>query len=770
MAGAAVGLAASSTLAGASYLVVLVVGGVGAGSMFALSRLALGRFRTFGRTSMICAVGLACLTIGAISGRLRIEAIDGGAVAAPSGSTVTVSGTVERWSRESDGSSLSVVSSAAGRFALRSAPGRVPGVGEIVSAQGTVRRPEPWRADWFRRNGVRIVIEARHWSPTGKHRGGIGGVLDAIRVRAEEALGGGVGQTEAALARGFVLGADQEIPLRTVEEFRRSGLAHLLAVSGQNVVLLSVLAWPLFALVGLRLNGRLIGTAALIGAYVLVTGAGPSILRAGIMGGAALVAAVAGRPSTRLHALCLAAAITLAINPFAIGDPGWLLSFAATAGILVWSRPLADLFGVENTQGALGRAMREAIAVTAAATLATAPLGFALFGTVSIISLPANLAAAPAVAPVMWLGMIIAMLGQVPGIPVEPLSALNGLGIGYVEWVAHTFGSPEWAMWHGPDGGGVTTRAALVLGSWIAIGASVKWLTASAGRRRGLRVTPAMRGRRWAIAALALGGLCALPVAVLLAAKGPGSPGHESTLVLCALDVGQGDSILIDVPGADAALVDTGPPGVDLAGMLRERGVERLSVLILTHDQLDHVGGAAEILRSMPVDRLVHAGVDSRLIGLAAYEGVDRQLVHEGSELRLARGLSIGVLWPPSGLLVGRPADANERSLVLLVRWRHFTALLTADAESEAAPTEPGPVDVIKIAHHGSRHEGLDHLLEVSVPKLALISVGEENTYGHPTSQTLRSLASHSVPALRTDLDGSVGAHVSKGSWWAGGC
>jgi len=129
-------------------------------------------------------------------------------------------------------------------------------------------------------------------------------------------------------------------------------------------------------------------------------------------------------------------------------------------------------------------------------------------------------------------------------------------------------------------------------------------------------------------------------------------------------------------------------------------------------------------------------------------------------------GLSLEVLWPPRALLSDPldGADPNERALVILARWRRFSMLLTADAEAEAVPVDPGPIDVLKVAHHGSEDAGLDALLDRTDPKLAVISVGEDNPYGHPTAATLATLAAHRIRTLRTDLDGTVTIEVHRGS------
>ncbi|HEY5976392.1 MAG TPA: ComEC/Rec2 family competence protein, partial [Solirubrobacterales bacterium] len=166
-----------------------------------------------------------------------------------------------------------------------------------------------------------------------------------IGARAEEGLGRGVPQREAALARGFVLGADEGIDSATEEDFRRAGLSHLLAVSGQNVALLALLAMPILAAFGIPLRLRLVWVLGLIAVYVPLAGAGPSIQRAGVMGALSLIATLAGRPASRLYALAVAATVTLAIDPEIAADVGWQLSFAALLGILALARPLRAELG-----------------------------------------------------------------------------------------------------------------------------------------------------------------------------------------------------------------------------------------------------------------------------------------------------------------------------------------------------------------------------------------------------------------------------------------
>jgi competence protein ComEC len=228
------------------------------------------------------------------------------------------------------------------------------------------------------------------------------------------------------------------------------------------------------------------------------------------------------------------------------------------------------------------------------------------------------------------------------------------------------------------------------------------------------------------------------------------------------LDVGQGDSILLQPADGSPLLVDGGPPGDDLRGQLAALGVHSLAAAVVTHDQADHAGGLGELLGSLPVHRLVYAELGSRLIAAARAAGAAPTRVAEGAELR-SGSLHLEVLWPPRELLAGPlPDDPNTECIVMLARWRHFEMLLTGDAEAEAVPIDPGPVDVLKVSHHGSGDAGLGGLLDRTAPRLAVISVGAHNPYGHPDPGTLATLAAHQVPVLRTDLDGTIRIDVGR--------
>ena len=702
-------------------------------------------------------VALVAALGGLLGGGARLHALDGGALQARPGQHARVDGFVAGVPRR-NGDEVEVrVNSAAGRV-LVVAPEPVGDlrVGSEVSAEGVLDQPEPWRAAYLRRQGIAMTLRTDRIEPRPGRRGGLAGWIDGIRDRAEAALARGMPEREAALARGFVLGEDDRIDHRTREDFQRSNLTHLLAVSGENVILLCVLAWPLLAVLGLTLRARLIGALCLIAIYVPVTGAGPSIQRAGVMGAAGLIAALADRPRSRWYAVLLAAAVTLAINPRADGDVGWQLSFAAVVGILLWSGRLANALSGDAARGSVRRAVVEGIAVTVAATVATAPLMAEAFDQFSPAALPANVLALPAVAPAMWLGMLAGIAGQLPLVPVEPLNWLDSLCLAYIAQIAHLLSAPRWAQLtvHLASVWAFVAAYAVLLGAMEIL---IRWLQ----RRNGLGalVTAGRFGRIAAVVMIAVAALALWPF------RGHRDPPRSAAdLVVRVLDVGQGDSILLDPPGGDPVLVDTGPPGDGVEDRLRALGVDSLAAIVISHDQSDHAGDLGDLLGSIRVARLVYGRADARLRRAALAAGAEPFQLAEGGEID-SGALHLSALWPPRELLGETGEDPNRLCLVLVARWRHFTMLLTGDAEAESVPMDPGPIDVLKVSHHGSADAGLPDLLERSVPKLAVISVGADNPYGHPTAQTISELRSHGVPTMRTDREGEIDIDAGGAGW-----
>jgi competence protein ComEC len=688
----------------------------------------------------------------------------------------------------------------------RGADGRLPPgvrVGSELRMRGSVAPLGDFDA-YQRLRGARAAIEVASWEPTGGTRGGLLGALDGARERAARGLGTGLAEPQAALLRGMVLGQDEAIAQGVRDDFKRSGLAHLLAVSGQNVLLLCTLVLAACAVLDVPLRARLIAAGVLVALYVPLAGGGPSIQRAGVMGIAGLVAALAGRPASRWYALGLAAAVTLAVNPLAAGDPGWQLSFAAVVGLLALARPLRHAL----TRCRVPELVADVAAITVAATLATAPLMALHFEQVSLASLPANLLAAPVVAPVMWLGMLGIALAQVAPPLAGPLNVLCAPLLGYLEWVAHgAAGAPLAAVPVRLEGStglalayAVPAASVLVLfrlrRAWPRIVATHRprplasawapplasaWAPPLAGREplagedgasaRLAAELPARTDRlgsaRVRVAVLVtVATLVAAVVAVQVVRTRP-APLAPGEFVVSFLDVGQGDAVLLQRDGT-SILVDTGPPGGPILQRLAEAGVDRLDLLVLTHAEADHEGMALSVIAAHRPRMVLDGGagwptaVQRGLPDALARIGGRAVAARAGQVLRLGP-VKLRVLWPPAPAPGWRPdGDANDRAVVAHVQDGAFDLLLPADAETNVTAGLDLPrVEALKVAHHGSVDEGLPAMLERTSPQVAAIEVGR-NSYGHPAPSTLDAL--RVVPELvRTDRDGTVRLHVAGG-------
>jgi competence protein ComEC len=602
-------------------------------------------------------------------------------------------------------------------------------VGQELSVDGVLEALRPADA-WLRPRNVHAVLSAERAVPTGRRRGGIAGALDDVRERAQTALRRGLPAPQAALLRGMVLGQDEALSDQQRGDFQTAGLSHLVAASGQNVMLLCALVFAVSAVLGVGLRTRLLLALAVIAVYVPLAGGGPSIQRAGVMGAAGVAATTAGRPASRWYALLLAAAATLVVNPRAVEDAGWQMSFAAVAAIMLLATPLRDALRRRRVPSGLS----EAIALTVAATIGTAPLIALHFDRTSVVSLPANVLAAPAVAPVMWLGMVAAALGQLSPVLAAPFTALAAYPLAFVEWLGGaaarvpnaSLGVPLWAV----------TAACLAAAAAIA----------------------APRARR----PVCLGVVIALAAAIVVARAPRGGLPPPAGLRVTFLDIGQGDATLIQ-ERRTSVLVDTGPPDGGVVARLRRAGIRRLDLLVVTHAQADHDGGAAAVLRAMPVGMLldgrdgVREALGLRMAAEARRRNVRVAVPDAGETLRAGR-IALRVLSPTREAAEDHAgADPNQRAIVAEARAGHFRMLLTADAESDVLSTLPlGPVDVLKVSHHGSADPGLGALLERLHPRLAAIEVGAHNTYGHPVAGTLRTLRAAGAAVYRTDRDGTV--------------
>ena len=538
----------------------------------------------------------------------------------------------------------------------------------------------------------------------------------------------------------MVLGDQQGVPAEAVDDMRRSGLLHILAVSGENVVLLCAMSSFLLTLARVRRDLRSLILIPFVIVYVVVTGATPSIVRAGVSGVVLLLANLSSRPTDGWFLWLVPGAFMLTLNPNVLFDVSFQLSFAAVAGLLALGRPLTRLLSFLPTW------LGEPAAITTAASISTAPVSVATFGQASLVAVPANVVGGFVLGPIMFLGMLSVFLGFVwTGLSV-PLNVVAGLFTGFLLTVAAWFGGLSFAVyqWQGLSLGFLLAAllgAALVVVAVLAHRADLSLRDYAAG---------GARRRRLALVAAAL-------VAVALAvAPPPASAPRLPTLTV--LSVGEGAAALLQEPHGPTVLIDAGP--APLAACLRRHGVRRIDLLVLSHGHSDHTAGLSDVLGHIPITAAL---VPLPAVPSPALEHVVAELRAAGVPVRACttrRTLTIGggsLTVVPTGMSGGAGnQDENDCALVAVVTLDGQSVMLPGDAEAEALePLDLGRLAIVELPHHGSRGGLDDRLLGEMAPRLAVVSVGP-NKFGHPTPEMLALMATHHLPLLRTDRVGDI--------------
>lgn len=614
-----------------------------------------------------------------------------------------------------------------------------PAQGAVVESVVRITRPRGDEgsgfdeAGYLARQGIHVILRAGWYRVVGR-RGGLPGFADRLRARVATTMAPGLEGERRAVVAGVVLGEDEGLDQELRDRFRASGLYHLLAVSGQNIAYVVFGALVLAWVAGLpRWVGEL-GALSAVAGYVMAVGWQPSVVRAGIAGALASLAWLASRPRDRWYFLLVGAAVLGAWNPYSLVEPGFQLSFGAVAAIFV----LVPRLGRRLEGYPLPRRLVEVLAVSAACGAATAPILWLHFGSVPVYSIVANAAAEPVVAPLLGLALGAAAVEPLLPEAAVALAWVNGWLAAYLAACARAFGGLPFSQISSLEATAALAFAAL--GVWIVVR------------------TRARRARRL-LAVVAM--LAALAIAWREVGPRADPPPAPEGLRLTFLDVGQGDATLIEVPEG-AVLVDQGPPEAHVAAKLAGLGVERLELLVMTHPSRDNIGGAEEILRRLPVGLVLDPDLPFEnpfgepALAEARIREIRVATARAGLVYRLGR-LELRILWPD-----GRPVpvadDPNDHATVILLSYGNFDALLPADAESNVTePLAVHRVELYKVGHHGSTDPGLDRLLARLRPRIAVISVGARNDYGHPTPSTLAALAA--VPGLdvyRTDEDGTI--------------
>jgi competence protein ComEC len=557
-------------------------------------------------------------------------------------------------------------------------------------------------------------------------------------------IGAHLPETSAALMAGLLLGEKTGLPPEASEAFRRAGVYHILAVSGFNVALLASSVFFVLMTLGIPRRATVVAAGTALIGFALVVGGQASVLRATVMGLLLLAAMLLDRESQLMNALALAVVALLAWRPGDLGEPGFQLSFAATAGIIY----LTPTVTAWLSGWGWPKWLATSTAVSLGAQAAVTPVMLAHFNQLSLIGVVANLVVVPLAAVATTLGMLTLVVALASAVAANMLFQALWLLLVALRAAVWAAAQVPAAMVHLPAPG------------WAPI---ASWCAA-------LTLVPYLSGaRRWVPGAAAA--CCGLALALAL---WPWVRPGDGNLRVTFLDVGQGDAILVEVPEGPRLLVDGGPAGPQrldvgervLAPFLWNLPAARLDAVALTHPDSDHSGGLRAVLTRFRVREFWENGRwitgTEDTLRAAERSGACRRTLVAGQRLWLGSAL-LTVLNPDGTRPLDEPPPSgqNEESLVLRLDWRGFSLLLTGDLgapgeEQLLASHAPLRALVLKVGHHGSRYSSTEEFLGATQAAVAVISVGARNPFRHPTPEALGRLEAAGARIYRTDRDGAV--------------
>ncbi|HUF60224.1 MAG TPA: ComEC/Rec2 family competence protein [Actinomycetota bacterium] len=608
--------------------------------------------------------------------------------------------------------------------------------GDLVRLEGVLRVPDDEEfAEALRHKGIPAQLQLQTFSRVGPSSSAFVRATQGVRNVVGRSIERVLPSKEAGLLLGLLLGDDSQLDPGVERDFRAAGLSHLLVVSGGNVAM--VLAPVLAAAALLRLSRWpkfVVGFGA-VAFFTILTGAEPSVLRAGVMASIALVGVLAGRPRTTASILSAAVLGLLVLDPWLVWSVGFQLSVTATAGMVALASPLAERFG---------RLVPSPVATSAGATisaqLGVTPILLYHFHEVPLVTLPANLAAFPLVAPSLLLGAVAAGTGLAWFPLGKVVGALALLPMRWLELVADHLGKA-------PVGYLTSEGGPLVLvGGTAVVAAIVVWI------RSGWK--PPRTATAVAVAVL--------PVVVWASALGSGPP---EGFTVQFFDVGQGDAALLRTPEGATVLVDGGPERDQVSTEISALGIKRLDIVVASHPHADHIVGLPSVLSRLPVGLLLQPGCEGEQPSPLQVD-LDRAIADEDVEVRNPRAgdtfwlgtLRLDVL-SPDRCWTGTESDSNNDAIVIRATYDGHVVLIATEPEEPAQEwlLESGVdlrADLLKVPHHGAA-TSVPEFFDAVDAEVAVVSVGD-NDYGHPTAFTLDALAASGAQVWRTDRHGTI--------------
>ena len=606
--------------------------------------------------------------------------------------------------------------------------------GRRVEADGDL---ESLRGDfgvYLRHRGYTATLRVIHLDDRGPPTNPLMRLAGAIRAGLRSSLERVLPGRDAGLVLGLVLGDTSRLDPGIEDSFRATGLSHLTAVSGENLAMFLAPVLGLAAAAGLGRRGRFAVGLIAIAFFVMLTAGAASVMRAAVMAGITLLGVFLGRPRSPPAVVGGAVLALLAWDPTLVWAVGFQLSVGATVGMATLARPIAGHLG------SLPEGLALAAATTLSAQAGVLPLLLFYFGVVPLVTVPANLLAFPAVGAAMLLGLAAGATGLVWRTGGILVAGLARIPLGYLEGLARRLA--RWPLPSITSGGG---RAwTLVAGFGVLL--LVTWLLRDHARSRR------------ALAALGL----ALPVFVWSGAAHAGPP---AVLTVVFFDVGQGDAALIRSPGGVAILIDGGPDPLQVSAKLAALGIRRLDLMVATHPHADHVAGLPAVLTRFPVALVADSGCRGTSPFyrgfLAAVRALHEPLAHPrpGQVLRVG-DVRLEVLGPEA-CAHGTDSDPNNDSMILRVSDGRNSVLFPGDAEvpeQQLILADRGTelsAPLLKVPHHGG-NTSLPGFLAATRARVAVISVGQPNRYGHPSPELLALLARDGMRVFRTDRSGDL--------------